>query len=532
MSGLSASTRSFGPVSRRNLLRGSAALGAVSAAGGLTSCGRQLVTTAGGPSGPPRRGGHLRVGMIGGGKDESFNPALATSALINVAMCCAVFDCLLSITPSGRLKPMLATSWSADAAARTWTFQLRPGVRWHDGTGFTADDVIYSLRWMATPGNALSPYVASVDLKHVRKTGPYTVVVPLKQANPTFPYRLSTAWIIKAKTTDFRKPVGTGPFVFGSLAPGEQSTCRRNRDYWDTGKPYVDTLTFYSLGDDTARLDALLAGEIDIMAQVPAAQARSQLYGDVRLIRSPGTTAQCFYTAVDRPPFDDVRVRQALGLLVDRQQLVDVALLGYGSVANDLFGKGLLYYDDSLPRRTRDVRKAKALLAEAGHGAGLTLNLQTSTVAPGMVEAATLFQQQARDANVRINVTQVAPTSYFDPTRDYLKMPFAQSFWQGFYTLTDFYTEAIVTGAYGDETHWASKHTDALVQAAITATDPDTARAAWARVQSEQYERGGYIWWGNVDNLDAASNKVGGLVPNPYMNLGLPTGLTDVFLVS
>ncbi|MFG2526232.1 ABC transporter substrate-binding protein [Streptomyces sp. NPDC048527] len=470
--------------------------------------------------------------MIGGGKKESFDPARTGLALINVAMCCAVFDCLLSVTSSGRPKPMLAMSWSADAAAQTWTFQLRPRVRWHDGTAFTADDVIYSLRWMATPGNALNPCVANVDLEHVRKTGPYTVVVPLKQANPMFPYRLSSAWIIKSNTTDFTKPIGTGPFIFGSLAPGEQSTSRRNPDYWDTGKPYVDTLTFYSLADDTARLDALLAGEIDVIAQVPAAQARTQLYGDVRLIRSPGAAAQCFYMAVDHPPFDDARVRQALRLLVDRRQLVDVALLGYGSVANDLFGKGLPYYDDSLPQQVRNVRKAKDLLTEAGYGSGLTLDLQTSTIAPGMVEAATLFQQQARDANVTINVTQVDPASYYDPTRDYLKMPFAQSFWQGHYTLTDFYTEAIVTGAYYDETRWASKHTDALVRAAITATDPDAEKAAWALVQTEQYETGGYIWWGNVDNLDAASNKVGGLIPNPYLNLGLPTGLTDVFLVS
>jgi len=470
--------------------------------------------------------------MVGAGKSESFNPALASSALISVARCCAVFDSLLYITPGGQLKPMLATSWSADAAAQTWTFQLRPGVRWHDGTAFTADDVIYSLNWMAKPGNDLGPVVATVDLKHVRKAGPHTVVVPLKQANPLFPYSLTMAWIIKNKTTDFTKPIGTGPFVFDSLAPGQQSTSRRNSNYWDTGKPYVDALTFYSLGDDTARLDALLAEEIDIMAQVPPAQARAQLYGDFRLIRSRGTTAQCFYMAVDHPPFDDVRVRQALRLLVDRQQLVDVALLGYGSVANDLYGKGFLYYDGSLPQRVRDVQKAKALLAEAGHGRGLTLDLQTSTAAPGMTEAATLFQQQAKAANVTIKVTQVDPTSYFDPTREYLKMPFAQSFWQGFYTLTDFYAESIVSGGYGDETHWASKHTDALVKSATMATDPEAAKAAWALVQAEQYDSGGYIWWGNVDNLDAASNKVGGLTPNPYLNLGLPTGLTDAFLVS
>ncbi|MGW4031280.1 ABC transporter substrate-binding protein [Streptomyces sp. NPDC004838] len=470
--------------------------------------------------------------MVGAGKNESFNPAQAASALINVAMCCAVFDSLLNITPSGRLKPMLATSWSADAASRTWTFRLRKSVRWHDGTEFTADDVLYSLRWMAEPGNGMNVNVAAVDLDRVKKTDPYTITIPLKQADPLFPYSLVRAWIIKDRTTDFTRPVGTGPFVFGSLAQGEQSTCRRNPAYWDTGKPYVDQLTFRSLGDDTARLSALLAGEIDIMAQVPAAQAKTQLQGDVRLIRSVGAGAQCFYMAVDQHPFDDVRVRQAMRLLVDRQELVDVALLGFGTVANDLFGKGMPYYDAALPQRTRNVREAKKLLAAAGHSAGLTLKLETSPVAPGMVEAATLFKQQAKDAGVTIDITKVDPTSYFDPTRKYLKMPFAQSVWQGLYTLGDFYSTSLVTGAIGDETHWANKHTDALVAAAIATSDPAAAQAAWAKVQAEQYDKGGYIWWGNVDNIDAASNKVGGFVPNPYSNLGLPTGLTEAFLAS
>jgi peptide/nickel transport system substrate-binding protein len=111
-------------------------------------------------------------------------------------------------------------------------------------------------------------------------------------------------------------------------------------------------------------------------------------------------------------------------------------------------------------------------------------------------------------------------------------MPFAQSWWQGFYTLGDYYSESIMSGGYGNETHWASKHSDALIQTAIAARTPEEASAAWAQVQAEQYDSGGYIWWGNIDNIDAASNKVGGIVPNPYFNLGLPTGLTEAYLVS
>lgn len=128
-------------------------------------------------------------------------------------------------------------------------------------------------------------------------------------------------------------PVGTGPFIFRSLIQGQYGSFARNPHYWDHGKPYVDKLTIYSLADDTARLNALLGGQIDVMAQMPFAQARTGLSNSFHLLRSPGLSAYAFYMAVDQAPFTDVRVRQALRLLADRQQLIDVALDGFGTVA-------------------------------------------------------------------------------------------------------------------------------------------------------------------------------------------------------
>lgn len=123
---------------------------------------------------------------------------------------------------------------------------------------------------------------------------PYTVVVPLKSPNLLFPYSLATASIVRRGAEDFTRPVGTGPFSFGSLDPRQQAVCRRNPAYWQPGKPYLDELVFLSVKDDFARLNALLSGRTDVMAQVPFTQAKSQLVGDVRLIRSPGVTAQAF----------------------------------------------------------------------------------------------------------------------------------------------------------------------------------------------------------------------------------------------
>lgn len=537
MTGLDPSAARWPEVTRRTFLRGVGSAGVLLGAGtALAACTRHSAAEpTASPTGPskPRSGGQLRVGIVGAGKGESFNPSASASAVINVAMCGAVFDGFITIGPDLTLRPALVTEWTANAAATVWTFQLRPGVHWHDGKPFTADDVIYTLRWMGTSGNQLAPAVANVDLANLKKTGPLTVVVPMKRPYLAFPNDLAASgYVVQNGAKDFVKPIGTGPFVFESLSQGQRSVCRRNPDYWNHPKPYVDKLIIQSLTDDTARLNALRSGQIDVMAQVPFSQAKSGLGSGLRLLRSPGLAAYGFYMAVDKPPFDDARVRQALRLLVDRKQLVDVALDGFGTIGNDLFGKGLRYYDAALPQRTRDVAKAKALLAQAGHSSGLTVQLKTSPIVPGTVESATLFQQQARDGGVTVHISQVDPTSYFDPTRDYLKMAFAQTEWSGFATLDSFYQYALIPGAAGNETHWHSSHTTGLIQAAISATTPAAAKSAWAAVQQEQWDDGGYIWWANADNLDAASDKVAGITPSRYFNLGLPTGLADAYFTA
>ncbi|MEV6984109.1 ABC transporter substrate-binding protein [Sphaerisporangium sp. NPDC051017] len=470
--------------------------------------------------------------MLGAGKSESFNPSGATSALINMAMTCAVYDSLVDIGPNMEIRPALATRWTSDKDAQTWTLTLREGVTWHDGKPFTVQDVIYTLRWMADPDNQLSVSVANVDLDHVKATGPHSIVIPLKSPDLLFPQTISACWVVQDGTTDFSKPVGTGPFIFASLDQGRQSVCRRNPVYWDKGKPYVDELVIQSIDDNTARVNALLGGQIDVLAQMPFTQARAHASSGIRLLDTPSTASQAFYMAVDRKPFDDVRVRQAMRLLVDRRQLVDVALFGFGTVANDLFGKGLEFFADAIPQRKRDVQQARALLAQAGYADGLTVTLETAAVAPGMVEAATLFAQQAKDGGVTINVSQVDATSYFDPTLQYLQRPFAQTLWAGFANLANFYQYAVLPDGYGNETHWTKEQTGVQVAAAMAATRESAAQSAWLAVQQEQWDAGGYIWWANVNNLDATSSRVAGITPSRYLALGLPSGLANAYFTA
>lgn len=520
-------------LSRRAFLQSLGAAGVLLGSGAaLAACGRspdksQKNTKAS----KPRRGGTLRVGMIGSGKSESFNPSGASATLINMARTCAVFDSLVTVSADLQIKPALATKWTPNADASAWTFTLRPGVTWHDGKPLTTADVLYSLRW--TADSSLASAVANVDLKNLRAPNANTIVMPLKAPDLLFPENLSAMWIIQAGTKSFVHPIGTGAFVFGSLNQGEQSVCTRNPHYWDAPRPYVDKLIIRSIDDDSARLNALLGGQIDVLCNLPFAQAKAQQSSsNITLLNTPSAAAQAFYMAVDQKPFDDVRVRQAIKLLADRQQLVDVALDGFGQVANDMFGMGLPFYDSSLPQRKRDVAKAKSLLAAAGHASGLSLTLETSPVSPGVVEAATLFAQQAKAGGVDIKISQVDAGAYFDPTLRYLKMPFAQTLWSGFDSLSSFYQYALVPGGSGNETHWTNKQTATTIAAAASAADKATAAAAWNKVQQEQYDDGGYLWWANVNNVDATSNKVAGIKASKFLAMGLPTSLADAYFVS
>ncbi|WP_214324244.1 ABC transporter substrate-binding protein [Nonomuraea sediminis] len=515
-------------MNRRALLKNSGIL--LGTAGLLTAC-RQRSTI--GPVGAPRRGGTLRIGMLGAGKSESFNPSTTTSAMINLARAAAVFNPLVEIAPDLSLRPSLATAWHHDPTATRWTFALRPGVTWHDGKPFTADDVIHSLRWLSEPDNPLASSMANVDLKKTAKQDATTVVVALKSPDLDLPRTIAGNSIIQDGVTTFGRPVGTGPFVFDSFTPGQRSVCRRNPRYWSPGRPYLDELVISSIDDETARVNALLGGQIDVVCQMPYPQARAyQKSGAIRLLNSPSPAAHGFYMAVDAKPFDDVRVRQALRLLADRRQLVDVALYGFGAVGNDVFGSGLPYFDSGLPQRGRDVGKAKELLSAAGHGAGLTLTLETAAAAPGMVEAATLFAEQVKDAGVTIEVVQVDSASYFDPTVQYLRRPFGQTFWSGMTSLAGFYQFAVLPDGAGNETHWNDERTAGLYQQAVAAADPGQAARAWRAIQQEQWDNGGYIWWGSADNVDAVSARVGGITPSRYMSLGLPGSLVESYVTT
>ncbi len=427
----------------------------------------------------------------------------------------------MRVNPDFSQSPGLALEWNPNSDSTVYEIKLRPDVTFHNGKSLTADDVIFTMRSMGDPKHAGHVAVTNIRLDELKKLDTLTLRVPLKTPDA----RLSDQFvqqndvIIQDGETDFSHPIGTGPFMFESFAPGERSVCKRNPNYWEEGKPYVDEWQAISIDDDSARLNALLAGEIDAMSQLPFVQAKThQEQGDINVVNAPSPAYQVILMAVDLDPFKDKRVRQAFRLIADRQGLIDGALAGFGTPGNDLFGKGLPYFADSLPVREQDLEQAKSLLKAAGQE-NLTVTLHTSGAATGFVEAATLFAEQAKGAGVSVQVKEEDAGAYFDTSLLYTKLNFAQSYWAAA-SLAAWYQQALLSDAIWNETHFRSSSYDKMISQAIGAPDQGTAEELWLKVQQIQYDEGGYIGWANQNVVDAAANYVKGVVPSAFFNLG------------
>lgn len=504
-------------ISRRQALFGGATLlaGAVLLDGCTHSNGTAATATTAQASSKPVQGGSLRVGVIGQGTLEDLAPSITgPPAIVRGEQ---LYDRLFDLANDLQsLTPKLALSAEPNADATVWTFPLRPGVTWHDGKTLTAEDVVYTIKaWGDKDSLTFGVLNSLIDYKNVRASGKSTVVVPLHQPSAQFPtlIAVNASYGIRQSGSSLktlaRNPIGTGPFSYKSFTPGAQSTFVANRNYWQHGGPHVDELVVNSsFTDPTAMVNALEGGQLDVATLLPPLAGKQAAGGAFTLLRAPSPNATFFYMDTTTAPFKDVRVRQAMKLVVDRKALIDGALAGFGTVGNDLFGGGAEYFDSSLVS-TRDVDKAKSLLRAAGQS-GLTASLATSDAFPGAKAAATLFAQQAKEAGVTIRLDVKPAASYYDSSAGF-PWHFGQDYSSPQASLAAWYRLFLIEY---NETRWDAPG-DSALQAAFVETDKSKAAEKWAVAQKEQFDNGGNIVWGNSDLLDGLGKKVRGIPPSP-----------------
>ncbi len=309
------------------------------------------------------------------------DPTAGAAAAIDEVVYANVFEGLTRIGSGGEVIPGLAESWTVSDDGKTYTFKLRSGAKFHDGSDLDAGDVKFSLdRARAEDStNAQKPLFAAID--SVEVVDPTTVKVMLKNPQGSFLYNMGwgDAVIVAPESADANKesPVGTGPFKFDNWAKGSSITIVKNPDYW--GEPVMlDKAEFRIIPDAAAAIPALLSGDVHAFANMPAGDALPQIQSDPRFTVVIGATEgeTILSTNNKQPPFDNLKVRQAIAHTLDRQPIIDAASSGNGVPIGSHFSPANEAYVDLTGTYPHDIEKAKALMKEAGLEGGIKATLK------------------------------------------------------------------------------------------------------------------------------------------------------------
>ncbi len=432
------------------------------------------------------------------GPKETTDPAFGIS-FPDAARISAIYDQLVELDDSFKPKPMLAESWEFNDKADVWTFKLRQDVKFHDGSKLTAKDVVYSFQRILDPKTA-SPgagEMAGIDPAGIKAVDDYTVRFSLPQPMVDLLLTINNrfTWIVKegATSSDLKsKGMGTGPFKLDKFTPGEDPTVVvRNKDYWKQGVPQVDTIEFRSIVEPSARSAALQRGQVDIIEDVPMAEIKN-LQGSkgIEVISERSGAWDAFVMMVDKPPFNNNKVRLALKYCMDRPKIMDLVLQGHGQVANDVPVPPWVEYALQDPPRGRDIAKAKSLLAEAGYSKGLDLELYISNTRPWWIDLATVFQQLAAEAGINITLKNSSADTYWSEV--WMKKPFCMTGWSA-RAADAMLSVAFMSKAEWNETHWYRSDWDALIFKARQTVDKAQRTTIYQQAQKMIVDEGGVL---------------------------------------
>lgn len=504
-----------GALSRRDFLGRAAALG-------VSATFANSILTSVGYAEEPVKGGTLKVGMSGGESTNSLDPALEASQtpFMNGNMW---GDKLVDVLPDNSIEYRLATEVGASADARVWTFKLRKGVQFHNGQEMTPADVLATMERHADENSKSGALGVMKGIDTIKVDGD-NLVVSLKDANADLPYLMADYHLIVQPGGGKDKPdagVGTGPYVMKENQPGVRHVYERNPNYWDSTRGHADQVEIIVLNDDTARVAALQSGQVHMIDRVPPKIAGlvSKAPG-VQLKSAPGRGHYVFIMHCDTGPFDNNDLRMALKYAINRKEMVDKILFGYGSVGNDMpINAAYPLFSDDIPQTEYDADKAAFHFKKASSPAVL---LRTADGAfPGAVDAAQLFQESCSKAGIKLEVKREPNDGYWSEVWN--KQPFCASYWGGRPTQDQMYSTAYLSTADWNDTRFKVPEFDKMLLTARGELDQTKRKAIYRDMGVMLHDTGGLICPMFNDWLEAISDKVGGwaLDANQTMMNGL-----------
>ena len=458
----------------------------------------------------PKRGGHLRVGKAHGQTTDTLNPGTWENGF-TIGMAFAIHGRLTEVLGDGSLAPELAESWEATPDAKTWRFNIRKGVTFHSGKPLTAEDVAASINFHRGEDStsAAGPLVAPVENISVEGD---TVVFALSGGNADFPFILSdyhlTIHPAKDDSIDWQSGDGCGSYILKNANFGVSCTMERNPNHWRDDVGFFDSIEMLALVDQNARTTALVSGDVDVIDRLDLKTVglleRNQ---NIQINSVAGTQHFTFAMSTNQAPFDDNNVRQALKYAINREEMVEKILFGYGSVGNDVpVGQGQLYFNKELEQKTYDPDKAKFFLKEAGLDS-LEVSLSAADAAfAGAVDAGVLFQNSAKAAGIDLKVVREPNDGYWSDV--WMKKPFSAVYWSGRPVQDQMFATAYSCGAAWNDSFWCHEKFEALMVEARAELDPAKREAMYYEMQDIVSNQGGVIIPMFANYVFATSKKI------------------------
>ncbi|RWA58821.1 MAG: ABC transporter substrate-binding protein [Mesorhizobium sp.] len=501
-----------GRLSRREFLGRATALG-VSA-----TFASALLTSAARAQGPVR-GGILKFGLTGGASTDTLDPATFSTLSASFGSCWG--ETLVALAPGG-LENRLAEEISSSKDAKTWTMKIRKGVEFHNGKTVTAEDVVATLE-RHSDAESKSGALGLLQSIDTIKANDDEVVVTLKGANVDFPYLMTDYHLIIQPNGGKDNPgagIGTGPYKTTVNEPGVRYGGERFANFWQSDKRgFADGVELLTINDNTARISALQSGQVHIINHIdPKVVHLIRSAPNLKVEAVSGPAYYCFNMFCDTTPFDNNDLRMALKLTMDREEMVDKILGGFGTVGND-FPINATYplFPDDVEQRTFDPDKAKFHYQKSGHSGPLVL--RTSDVAfPGAVDAAQLYQQSCAKAGITLEIKREPSDGYWNEV--WQKQPFCATWWSGRGTQDQIYSTAYLSTAVWNDTHFKNERFDKLLFEARAEFDQDKRKNLYREMAIIVRDEGGVIVPMFNQEIDAFSDKLGGYVGfrNTLMN--------------
>lgn len=470
----------------------------------------------------PKKGGKITVGVEAAQTKDSLDPTLYYSTA-NILMGYSVYDSLVNRGPDLKPVPWLAESWEIGADASEWIFQLRKDVEWHDGKPFTADDVIYSCSRHTREGTESPAKGYMSQIAEMKKDGDHVVRFKLSAPNADFPIVLSDTRVQISQNgyEDFvNTTVGTGPFKVKEWKAGSRYVFTRNDNYWGSDGPWVDEIEVVGIGDITARVNALLSGDINVMLELdPKAVALIERNNRVDLIRSQSGAFINLAMMVDREPTNNADFRLAMKYAINREQIVKNVLKGYGSVGNDHpISPTDPYFCSDIAQREYDPDKARFHIKKAGLE-NTPVDFYASDVpGAGTLAACQVLQQSAAAAGINLNLIQPPADTYWSSV--WIQKPLTASGWDMRPVPDLMFSIAFKSDSDWNETKYADERFDQLLLEARSTVDFDKRKTMYCEMQQMLQDDGGHATLAFRDILDAKAADVKGITAHPSGPLG------------